>query len=272
MSQSTGGSSAHRADDPFDRTTAEPLAATGDGSTSRADEARGAGQQVAGSAKGAGQEVAGSAKGAGQEVAGSAKQAGQEVAGTAKEKAGETADEARTQARHLYAEGREQLTQHAGEQQRRAAQGLSAVTGELRGMVDGSDQQGPVTDLARQAADRVDDAARWLGDREPAQLLDDVRRFAARRPGTFLALAAGAGVLAGRLGRGLKDSGSDSGAGSAQGGTTATGPSSTGTSSTGGAAYGTAAVEPRGTRLPAEGTGTAGTPLGEPGSPRGTAL
>ncbi|WP_298806990.1 hypothetical protein [uncultured Pseudokineococcus sp.] len=217
-------------------------------------------------AKEAGQQVAGSAKGAGQEVAGSAKQAGQEVAGTAKEKAGETADEARTQARHLYAEGREQLTQHAGEQQRRAAQGLSAVTGELRGMVDGSDQQGPVTDLARQAADRVDDAARWLGDREPAQLLDDVRRFAARRPGTFLALAAGAGVLAGRLGRGLKDSGSDSGAGSSSS------TASTGTPTTGGAAYGTAAVEPRGTHLPAESAGTAGTSAEERTAPRGTAL
>ncbi|WP_299040241.1 hypothetical protein [uncultured Pseudokineococcus sp.] len=217
-------------------------------------------------AKEAGQQVAGSAKGAGQEVAGSAKQAGQEVAGTAREKAGETADEARTQARHLYAEGREQLNQHAGEQQRRAAQGLSAVTGELRGMVDGSDQQGPVTDLARQAADRVDDAARWLGDREPAQLLDDVRRFAARRPGTFLALAAGAGVLAGRLGRGLKDSGSDSGAGSSSG------TASTGTPTTGGATYGAATVEPRGTHLPAESAGTAGTSAEERTAPRGTAL
>ncbi|WP_298993140.1 hypothetical protein [uncultured Pseudokineococcus sp.] len=223
-------------------------------------------------AKDAGQQVAGSAKDAGQQVAGSAKEAGQEVAGTAKEKAGETAEEAKSQASHLYAEGREQLTQHAGEQQRRAAQGLSSVTGELRGMVDGSDQQGPVTDLARQAADRVDDAARWLGDREPAQLLDDVRRFAARRPGTFLALAAGAGVLAGRLGRGLKDSGSDSGASSTGGAATSSGTTTTSGPSTGGAAYGTAAVEPRGTRLPAESAGTAGTSAEERTAPRGTAL
>ena len=36
-----------------------------------------------------------------------------------------------------------------------------------------------------------------------ADLLDDVRRFAARRPGMFLAIAAGVGVVAGRLTRGL---------------------------------------------------------------------
>jgi hypothetical protein len=59
------------------------------------------------------------------------------------------------------------------------------------------------TDLARQAADKARQAAGWLGDRDPGSLLDEVRSFARKKPGTYLALALGAGVLAGRLTRGL---------------------------------------------------------------------
>ena len=46
-------------------------------------------------------------------------------------------------------------------------------------------------------------AAGWLADRDPGSLLDEVRSFARRKPGTYLAIAMGAGVLAGRLTRGL---------------------------------------------------------------------
>ena len=269
MSQrSTGGSSAHRADDPFDRTNAEPLATTSTGQSGggRKDAAKDAGKQVAGSAQDAGKQVAGSAQEAGKQVAGSAQEAGKQVAGTAKDKAGDVGQEAKHQAKDLLSEGRAQLSSHAGEQQRRAAQGLSTLTDELRGLANGEPQSGPVTDLVRQAGDRVEGLQRWVGEREPADLLDDVRRFASRRPGAFLALAAGAGLLAGRFGRGLKDSGSDSGFGSSSSTSTST---TTGTSST--ASYGTAA---QGTRLPAEGTGTAGISLEDraAGRPRGTAL
>ena len=276
MSQrSTGGSSAHRADDPFDRTNAEPLASTSGGQSGggRKDAAKDAGKQVAGSAKESGKQVAGSAQEAGKQVAGSAQEAGKQVAGTAKDKAGDVGQEAKHQAKDLLSEGRSQLNQHAGEQQRRAAQGLSSLTDELRGMVNGEPQEGPVTDLVRQAGDRVEEVQRWIGEREPADLLDDVRHFAARRPGTFLAIAAGAGLLAGRFGRGLKDAGSDSGAGSSSRGT-----STSGTTSTSGATYGTAATgtAATGTRLPADGTGTAGVSFEDRtapgGSPRGTAL
>ena len=45
--------------------------------------------------------------------------------------------------------------------------------------------------------------ASWLENREPGDLLGEVQRFARNKPGTFLLLAAGAGVLAGRLTRGL---------------------------------------------------------------------
>jgi len=230
-----GDTAAHRAADP--RT---------DSTSSTAGAARDEAQQRAG-------QVAGSAKDAGRQVAGSAKDAGHEVAGTAQAKAADVKDEAAAQAKDLYREGRSQLTQHAGEQQQRAAQGLAAVNTELHGMVDGTDQQGPVTDLARQAADRVDEAARWLGDRDTDGLLRDVRSFAARRPGAFLALAAGAGLLAGRLARGLKDASDDGTSSTVTGTTTGTGTTGTGDVPT----YGTAAV---GTTTATGTTGTTTTP------------
>ena len=70
-------------------------------------------------------------------------------------------------------------------------------------MARNSEQDGPATDLARQAADKAHQAAGWLADRDPGHLLDEVRSFARRKPGTYLAIALGAGVLAGRLTRGL---------------------------------------------------------------------
>ena len=46
--------------------------------------------------------------------------------------------------------------------------------------------------------------ASWLENRDPGSLLDEVKSFARQRPGTFLLAAAGAGLLAGRLGRSLQ--------------------------------------------------------------------
>ena len=70
-------------------------------------------------------------------------------------------------------------------------------------MADASDQPGVASDLIRQAAERSQSVASWLDGRDPGSLLTEVKCFARQRPGTFLLLAAGAGVLAGRLGTGL---------------------------------------------------------------------
>jgi len=50
-----------------------------------------------------------------------------------------------------------------------------------------------------------------LQNREPADLLEEVRSFARRKPGLFLLGAAAAGVLAGRLTSGVKAAHTDSG-------------------------------------------------------------
>ena len=76
-------------------------------------------------------------------------------------------------------------------------------------MAQNSEQQGPATDLVKQAAERTSTVASWLEDREPGNVVDEVTRFARQRPGAFLAIAAGAGLLVGRLGRGLKAANDD---------------------------------------------------------------
>ena len=69
-------------------------------------------------------------------------------------------------------------------------------------MASKSDDSGPMTDLAHEASRRVGEFSHWLDNHEPADLLHEVKRFARRQPVAFLALAAAAGVVAGRLTRG----------------------------------------------------------------------
>lgn len=70
-------------------------------------------------------------------------------------------------------------------------------------MASSSTESGVITDLAHEGSRRGGEIAHWLESREPKDVLEDVKSFARRRPVTFLALAATAGVLTGRLTRGL---------------------------------------------------------------------
>jgi hypothetical protein len=69
---------------------------------------------------------------------------------------------------------------------------------------------GPARDLLQQASGIVDDFAHKLQTRDPAELLDEIRSFARRKPGIFLLGAAAAGIVAGRLTSGAKAVHSDS--------------------------------------------------------------
>lgn len=139
-------------------------------------------------------------------------QAGQHVASVAKDQAAQVTAEAGRQAKDLLDQARSELSQQAASQQQRLADGLKSLSQQLHSMAHNSDQQGLATDLARQGGDVTDQVASWFDGREPAAVLRDVRSFARRRPGAFLLMAAGAGLLAGRLTRGLKDQAShDSG-------------------------------------------------------------
>jgi hypothetical protein len=143
------------------------------------------------------------------------------VAETAKAEVANVAGEVKANAKDLLYQAKTDLTDQAGTQQQKVAQGLHSISGELRTMADASDQPGVASDLIRQAADRSASVASWLEGRDPGSLLDEVKTFARQRPGTFLMLAAGAGILAGRLTRSLAAGAPDSAVGSATGGRTA---------------------------------------------------
>ena len=156
----------------------------------------------------------GAAKEQAGEVAQTAKQAGTEVAGTVKEQAGAVTAEVGNQARNLLNQTRTEISDQASTQQQRVAGGLHSIADELQGLISGQPKEGVASDVARMASDKAHEVADWLDRRDPAALLDEVRSYARRRPGAFLAIALGAGIVAGRLTKGLtasNDSGKQSG-------------------------------------------------------------
>jgi hypothetical protein len=181
------------------------------------------------------------AKGAAQDVAGDAKEKAAHVAGTAKEQAANVASEATDHAKQLYGQASENLKQQAGEQQQRAASGLKSLGEQLGRMADNDEEQGVASRVVRDLSGRASSAAGFLENRDPGSLLDEVKSFAAKRPGAFIAMAAGAGILAGRLTKAIttevkhekEAEAHTSGTGSAAGtGTSATPPTPTTTTTT----------------------------------------
>lgn len=141
-----------------------------------------------------------------QQVKSDARHAAKDVAGTAREEAGNVKDEAVDQAKGLVSSAKEQASSQVATQQQRLAQQSRTVTEDLRRLSRGEKPESDmVTRALSSVADRAEHFTTQLENKEPADLLQDVRRFAARRPGAFLAIAAGVGLVAGRLTRGLKD-------------------------------------------------------------------
>jgi hypothetical protein len=138
------------------------------------------------------------------DVAGHAASAAQGVAQTAKEEVANVASEAKSGAKGLLSQAKSGLSSQAGTQQQKAAEGIRTISSQLHSMAEAPEEQGVASDLIRQAAQRSESVASWIENKEPGDLLGDVQRFARNRPGTFLLLAAGAGILVGRLGRGLQ--------------------------------------------------------------------
>jgi hypothetical protein len=152
------------------------------------------------------------AKDEAQNVKDTAVEAGSQVASTATDQAKQVVQETQRQAQDLLEQGRAQLKDQTITQQKKAADGLSSLAQELRGLADGSSQgaPGPARDLLQQASGMVETFAGKLQNREPAELLEEVRSFARRKPGLFLLGAAAAGIVAGRLTRGVTAAHSDS--------------------------------------------------------------
>jgi hypothetical protein len=142
-----------------------------------------------------------------RETASTAADEGKHVAGVAGSEARGVASQAAREARGVVDDAvgqvRGQLDEHGRQQKDRLAGTLFTFGDDLDRMADNG--SGLAGDLAREAADRAKAFSRHLDGREPRELLDDVRRFARQRPGTFLLGALAAGVVVGRLVRGTKD-------------------------------------------------------------------
>jgi hypothetical protein len=143
------------------------------------------------------------AAGAARDVAGDAKETAQHVGGVAKDQASKVASEASDHARQLFGQASESVKDQAGQQQERAATGLRSISSQLGDMADKSDDDGIATKIVRDLSNRAGSVAGFLEGRDPGSLLAEVRSYAARKPGTFIAIAAGAGILAGRLTKAL---------------------------------------------------------------------
>jgi hypothetical protein len=154
------------------------------------------------------QEAAQDAKARATEVGSHAQSAAKDVTATAVDRAHEVKDETVRQARNLVTDATEQLSAQAAEQTHRISANLHDLGRELSQMAEAG-SGGTATELAQEVSDRVHQVAGYLEGREPAEILDDLRAVARRRPGAFLAGAAVLGLVAGRLGRGVKDAGSD---------------------------------------------------------------
>lgn len=211
-----------------------------------------------------------------QHTAGTAKEEGRHVAGVATGEAQQVASEAAQKARDLMGEARAQVEEQSQSQLDRLVITLRQFGDDLEQMARGDGSQGGTAqELVSQVGTRARELSSQLQDRPPSELLDQVRGFARRRPGTFLLGALAAGVVAGRVTRGAKDSHADGGS-TGTGPTGMTEPATTGTTVTtpGSFAAGTATDDPlAGTASPhgdpayPDGAGTSGTTWGTPPPP-----
>jgi uncharacterized phage infection (PIP) family protein YhgE len=167
-------------------------------------------KEVAGATKQAAGKTASTAQDEARKVGASTASAAGEVAGVAREQAGAVAGEALDDVKELWEQTLAQVNEQAGAATAKLGQGLGSLADELYAISDGThDGQGPVADLARALAARGDDIADLLVKQGPDGVVQELRRFARRSPGTFLLGALAVGVVGGRLTRGVKAAGAN---------------------------------------------------------------
>ena len=178
--------------------------------------------QVAGATQQAAGQTATTAKDEAVQVGQVAASAASDVAGTAKQQAGQVAGEAVNQLKSLTDDARDQASQQVNQATEQLSTKVRSFAGELRDLGQGKgDANSTIAGLVQQLADRGEQLADQISSRGPSGLVQDLRGFAARKPGTFLLGALAAGVVTGRLVKGATaDSGGSSGTST---GTTGTG-------------------------------------------------
>lgn len=145
-----------------------------------------------------------------------AMKAGGRVAQTAAGQGRQVAAETGRQTRGVFDQAYARMREEADAQQRRAVERLHSLGNELQSMCGQGERQDMAGTLARQAAGVAHQMADWLQRREPGEVVHDLREYARHNPGTFLAGAAIAGMVAGRVSKNLSSAGGDGRGGGAQ--------------------------------------------------------
>jgi len=199
---------------PPPSTGSMPDSGSGD---SKAAEAKEQAKQQASQAADQAKDVAQTAKEQTQQVAATATEGAKEVAHEASQQISQVAQEASNQARELLHQATSEIKSQASTQTERAAGSLHTLASQLEALASGrTDEAGPFVDYARQLNGKVEQFASRLEQQGPEGVLQDVQRFARRRPGAFLAGAAVAGFVASRFVRG-NQAAQDQGGQSSQG-------------------------------------------------------
>ena len=225
--------------------------------------------QVAGATQQAAGQTATTAKDEAAQVGQAAASAASDVAGTAQQQAGQVAGEAVNQLKSLTDEAKKQAAQQASGATDRLSEAVRSLANEVRDLGQGkADGSGTVAGLAAQLADKGEQLADYVSSQGPNGLVQELRMFAARKPGTFLLGALAAGVATGRLVKGATASSSGSGQGSSGQGSIASGSSASyGSTSYGSATTattgGVAGAYPVAEAYPAAPAAGAGTYLGD---------
>jgi hypothetical protein len=153
----------------------------------------------ASTAKDQGAEVLGTATDQAGAVASEAKSAATDVAGTAKEQAADVLSETVTQAKDLTAQVKQQATEQLGTQHEKITGSLKDLSSQLSS----GDTSGIVGQVLSEAGSRLQSLADYVERVGPDGLVRDARSYARRNPGTFLLGAALAGLVSGRIMKGI---------------------------------------------------------------------
>jgi phage-related tail protein len=130
-----------------------------------------------------------------------------EVRQDAAEQARQVADTAKQQSRTVMSNVGETVRHQVNDQKTKAAQSLRSLSDEMSSM--SSERDDAFAGLMSEASTRVGNLSSWIEQREPQDLVRSVEDFARRRPVVFLASAALAGALTGRLTRGMMSGGTN---------------------------------------------------------------
>ena len=144
--------------------------------------------------------VADAASSAAGDAASTAGGEAKRVVSEAKDQARSVVSEAKDQVSGLVSKARDELRTQTADRSQQAASGLRTLSDQLQALGEGRpDDAGPLAGYVTDARQQVASFASRLEYRGIDGVVDDVARFARRRPGMFLLAAAGAGFVVGRF-------------------------------------------------------------------------